>query len=839
MKYIILLILFMTFSLFVCAQTNYVKYLKKGDESLKENKYLAALEFYDLAYEFARTSTQKKKAREGKTKSKEKIRQQQEELLEALKTAKMMQSKMELAVFDRAVKEELPLWRGYNNYKNVKERQTLLNKVKKLDFYNASLVRLPEEVKYCKSLLKINLLANYEFSDDEWDNCLSTLSDLSTNFVQISVKNFELIDEKYWNQISGLEINSKNLTEFPQGISKMNNLKYLDISGNHENQNIFKQLPEDFYKLNKLEKLKLNYCNIDSLSLQIGNLKRVRHLGLVGNNLVFLPQSIEKIDSLNYLNVSNNQLELGGIINLLSNFANSIIISTNAERENIKEALLVIVPDNSLKKSIADLPINISELDLASSKNIQLDSVLTSVTSLKKRIIVTTNNNFKKKDEDLLIVIPKPKILPAEIASIENLTYLDLSEMESLDVKSLFQLFKTYNKNIHISTEQNPAFDAVNSIWICVPSINEIPSEIGSLENLISIDFNGCNLTSLPKEIGNLKKLETLNLSNNELNSLPKEIKRLDNLKSLNLSNNQFSNFPKEILKIKNLKELDLSGNLINEIPDDINKIQGLITLNMANNRLRSIPKTVNELNQIQSIDLLGNDVNNTNIISQNVQVKIDQYDLAANPSVESPLKLSKGALGKNSRVKFVWSDKHSGKRQQTLAIIVGFTTAPYPATINSITSTKFKSSVHFIIEKDGTITQLINTDDIAWYTGRSEYNNLKNLNNLSIGISLVNSGPLKEEKEKEDYKSWYGNRLSKEKVIKATHRNEKIPRYWEIYPQSQIEATYNLCRLLKEQYPEIKYLLGQDEVSAGRKLDPGPAFPLKQLREQLELNLN
>ncbi|NJO89298.1 MAG: hypothetical protein HC831_10320 [Chloroflexia bacterium] len=832
MKNIILIILLMVFSLSIIAQTNYAKYLKKGEESLKENKYLAALEFYDLAYEFASTTAQKTQAREGKTKSKEKIRLQQEELLQALETAKMMQGKMELAVFDRAVKEEIPSWRGYNNYKNTKERQILLNMVKKLDFYNASLVRLPEEVKYCKSLLEINLLANYEFSDDEWNNCLNALSELSTNVVQLSVKSFDLIDEQYWDQISGLELNSKNLTKFPQGISKMRNLKYLDISGNHENQNIFKQLPEDFYQLNQLEKLKLNYCNIDSLSLLIGNLKRVKHLGLAGNNLAFLPQSIEKIDSLNYLNVSNNQLELGAVVNLLSNFTNSVIITTNTERENSKNSLLVIVPDNSLKKSMADLPINIAELDLALSKNIQPDSVLTSVTSLKKRIILTTNNNFKKKSDDLLIVIPKPESLPNEIASIENLTYLDLSEMEAFDAKSLFLLFKSYNKKIHLSTEQNPAFDDISSIWICIPKIDEIPGEIGLLENLVSININGCDINLIPKEISNLEKLETINLSNNKLSALPKEIKRLDNLKSLNLSNNLFSEFPKEILKIKNLKELDLSGNQIAEIPDDINKIQGLIKLNMANNMLSSVPKSLNELPQMQSIDLLGNNVNNSNIISQNVQVKIDQYDLAQDPSVGSPLKLSKGALGKNSQVKFMWSDKHSGKRDQTMAIIIGFTAAPYSATINSITSSKFKSSVHFIIEKDGTITQAINSDYIAWHTGRSEYKDLKNMNNLSIGISLVNSGPLKEETD--DYKSWYGNRLSKEQVIQATHPNEKIPRFWEIYTQNQIEATYNLCRLLKEQYPEIKYLLGQDEVSAGRKLDPGPAFPLKQLREQL-----
>jgi N-acetyl-anhydromuramyl-L-alanine amidase AmpD/Asp-tRNA(Asn)/Glu-tRNA(Gln) amidotransferase C subunit len=835
MKNILLLLFLLMFSLAVSAQSSYTKYLTKGNESLEENKYLAALEFYDLAYEFARTTSQKNKAREGKTKSKDKIRQQQEELLEALAKAKKMQGKMELAVFDRAVKEEISTWRGYNNYKNANERQLLLNNVKKLDFYNASLVRLPEEVKFCRQLQEVNLLANYEFSDEEWNNCLGTLSSLGKNQVQVSVNSFDLIEEKYWDQISGLEIIAKNLTEFPEGISKMSNLKYLDISGNSENQNFFSKFPGNLYQLGKLEKLKLSYCNIEKLPINLGNISSLKYLDLNNNKLTTLPQSVEKLDSLNYLNLFENKIELGGIINLLSNFNNSVVISTQNAKEHAKGTLLVIVPDTPVKKSLEDLPINIEELDLASSKNIQIDSVLTSIISLKKRIIITTNNDFRHKNADLLVVIPKLLKLPQGIASIENLTYLDLSEMDALDMKALLMLFKSYNKNIHLSTLQNPDFEDINSIWVSIPKINELPKEIGLLENLVSLNLSGCNLTMIPKEINNLQKLETLNLSGNKLSVVPKEIKKLGKLRSLNLSNNQLEYFPKELTKIKNLKNLDLSDNLIEEIPGEINKIQTLNSLNMANNRLKQVPKSLNDLNQIQSIDLQGNDISNPNIISQDVQVKIDQYDLAAGPSITSTLNLSKGRLGKSSKVKFEWSDKHYGKREQTLAIIIGFTAAPYSATIKSITETKFKSSVHFIIDKDGSITQLINSDYIAWHTGRSEFKNLKNLNNLSIGISLVNSGPLKEEKEA--YKSWYGNRLSKDQVIQATHRNERTKRYWEVYTQSQIEATYNLCQLLKSKYPEIKYLLGQDEISAGRKLDPGPAFPLQQLRDQLGLN--
>jgi len=42
------------------------------------------------------------------------------------------------------------------------------------------------------------------------------------------------------------------------------------------------------------------------------------------------------------------------------------------------------------------------------------------------------------------------------------------------------------------------------------------------------------------------------------------------------------------------------------------------------------------------------------------------------------------------------------------------------------------------------------------------------------------------------------------------------------------------LCAELIEAYPNIKQILGHEEIAPARKTDPGPAFPLDKLREQL-----
>jgi len=56
-------------------------------------------------------------------------------------------------------------------------------------------------------------------------------------------------------------------------------------------------------------------------------------------------------------------------------------------------------------------------------------------------------------------------------------------------------------------------------------------------------------LTSLPTKIGYLKHLKTLNLQNNQLTSLPSEIGYLSNLQTLNLDGNHLTNLPPEVIE--------------------------------------------------------------------------------------------------------------------------------------------------------------------------------------------------------------------------------------------------------------------------------------------------
>ena len=184
--------------------------------------------------------------------------------------------------------------------------------------------------------------------------------------------------------------------------------------------------------------------------------------------------------------------------------------------------------------------------------------------------------------------------------------------------------------------------------------------------------------------------------------------------------------------------------------------------------------------------------------------------------------------------VGFVKSPNHSGKFNAGLpdTIIIHYTAgSSAESSVRTLTDPKVKASAHVVVGKDGAVTQLVPFDTVAWHAGKSSYNGRSGFNNYSIGIEIDNAGLLT--KVGDRYQSWFGRKYDADEVIKAVHRNEHVERYWHAYTEEQIAKVEELCRLLMATY-NIEAILGHEEVSPGRKVDPGPAFPLDKLRDKL-----
>jgi len=182
---------------------------------------------------------------------------------------------------------------------------------------------------------------------------------------------------------------------------------------------------------------------------------------------------------------------------------------------------------------------------------------------------------------------------------------------------------------------------------------------------------------------------------------------------------------------------------------------------------------------------------------------------------------------------KMVPSPNHSGEFEKGAldTLIMHYTAGPYQKSLKTLINPRVKASAHVIIDRDGSVTQLVPFNLIAWHAGNSYYKGRSGFNKYSIGIEMVNAGWLT--KSGNLYRAWYGETFNPSEVIEAIHRNQTTPKFWHVYTPEQIDTAYELADLLVETYG-LKMILGHEEIAPKRKQDPGPAFPLDKLRERI-----
>jgi len=117
---------------------------------------------------------------------------------------------------------------------------------------------------------------------------------------------------------------------------------------------------------------------------------------------------------------------------------------------------------------------------------------------------------------------------------------------------------------------------------------------------------------------------------------------------------------------------------------------------------------------------------------------------------------------------------------------------------IDRLKNPKHKVSCHYLINRKGNITQMVNDSKIAWHAGKSKCKNFNNINNSSLGIELVNKG----------HQFGYQN-----------------------FNNKQINSLIKLCKSLKKKYfIKKENFLGHSDIAPLRKIDPGEKFPWKKL---------
>ncbi|NTW37338.1 MAG: hypothetical protein HGB17_14700 [Syntrophobacteraceae bacterium] len=133
------------------------------------------------------------------------------------------------------------------------------------------------------------------------------------------------------------------------------------------------------------------------------------------------------------------------------------------------------------------------------------------------------------------------------------------------------------------------------------------------------------------------------------------------------------------------------------------------------------------------------------------------------------------------------------------------------------------------MIDRDGAIVQMVPFNHKAWHAGASRWGKIEGLNSHSIGIELVNWGQLTWAAYR--WKSWTGKVLQESEVKEEFIKGIKTG--WQTYPDEQIKAAEEACMAISPAYP-IKDILGHSDIAPGRKVDPGPAFPMTAFRAKV-----
>lgn len=110
--------------------------------------------------------------------------------------------------------------------------------------------------------------------------------------------------------------------------------------------------------------------------------------------------------------------------------------------------------------------------------------------------------------------------------------------------------------------------------------------------------------------------------------------------------------------------------------------------------------------------------------------------------------------------------------------------------------------SAHYVVNEDGAVSQLVEESRRAWHAGKSHWRGRENLNDVSIGIEIVNPG----------------------------HEFGYRP-----FPEVQIAAVLELSLGILARHPAItpRNVVAHSDIAPERKEDPGELFPWEYLAAQ------
>lgn len=139
--------------------------------------------------------------------------------------------------------------------------------------------------------------------------------------------------------------------------------------------------------------------------------------------------------------------------------------------------------------------------------------------------------------------------------------------------------------------------------------------------------------------------------------------------------------------------------------------------------------------------------------------------------------------------------------------------------------------SVHFVVERDGSIVQQVPVNRKANHAGKSHYHGREYCNGFSVGIEIVNPGKMQRGGGR-DARAWWGGTFERDSfAIQEVATKEHGAGFWMPYPEEQIAAVIDLLQVLFTGIETLTDIVPHWYISPGRKTDTNPLFPLEQVK--------
>ena len=160
--------------------------------------------------------------------------------------------------------------------------------------------------------------------------------------------------------------------------------------------------------------------------------------------------------------------------------------------------------------------------------------------------------------------------------------------------------------------------------------------------------------------------------------------------------------------------------------------------------------------------------------------------------------------------------------------IVIHHTTGDFKDSLNVLTKrTDRPVSSHYLVPEPGDpsyadsdlkLYSLVSEEARAWHAGTSYWAGKTALNDMSIGIELVNQT--------------YCRKSERPIPADAIDQTPERLCFYPDFAEPQLEILLDLLKGITERHTEVKatHIVGHSDIAPQRKIDPGPRFPWQRL---------